>query len=104
MITVLPYDPAWKQAFEDIRAELSEALGGLCTGIEHVGSTAVPGLSAKPTIDIDVMISDRSQLDVVIKALGLIGYIHEGDLGITGREAFRYEHKEHLMKHHVCLR
>ena len=103
MIKVLPYDPAWEQAFEDIRAELQSALGGLCTRIEHVGSTSVPGLSAKPVIDIDAVISDRSKLNEVIEALGKLGYIHEGDLGIPGREAFGYEGREHLMKHHLYV-
>lgn len=91
------------QAFEDIRAELQDALGGLCLSIEHVGSTSVKGLSAKPIIDIDVVISDRSKLGEVIKTLGGIGYHHEGDLGITGREAFGYEGKEHLMRHHLYV-
>lgn len=102
-IEVLPYDPAWSEAFEDIKAELSNALGRLSLRIEHVGSTSVKGLSAKPVIDIDVVIADRSVLGEVIKALGSIGYYHEGDLGITGREAFGYEGKEHLMQHHLYV-
>lgn len=102
-VEVLPFDPAWTQAFEDIKAELQSALGGLCIRIEHVGSTSVPGLSAKPVIDIDAVIRDRSMLGEVIAALGKLGYIHEGDLGIPGREAFGYEGKEHLMKHHLYV-
>lgn len=49
------------------------------------------GLSAKPIIDIDVVIEDYDKLDAVIDALGKIGYRHEGDLGILGREAFTYD-------------
>ena len=60
-------------------------------------------MSAKPIIDIDVVIKDRSVLDSVVTALGRIGYIHEGDLGIPGREAFKYDGKEHLMKHHLYV-
>jgi GrpB-like predicted nucleotidyltransferase (UPF0157 family) len=63
----------------------------------------VEGLSAKPVIDIDVVISDRSILPEVISALESIGYSHEGDLGIPGREAFKYEGKDHLKKHHLYV-
>ena len=105
-IVVGPYDAAWEQDFADIKTELQDALGGLALRIEHVGSTAVPGLSAKPIIDVDVVIPDASVLDAAISALRGIGYRHEGDLGVAGREAFAYEGKEHLRKHHlyVCPR
>ena len=68
-----------------------------------MGNTSVRGLSAKPVIDIDVVISDSSVLSDVIAALGRIGYQHEGDLGITGRKAFRYDGKDHLQKHHLYV-
>ena len=102
-VVVLPHDPCWERDFIQIRDELLEALGPLALAIEHVGSTAVPGLSAKPIIDIDVVIRDRSQLDAAISALAKIGYRHEGDLGIPGREAFDYEGKQHLMQHHLYV-
>ena len=59
-VIVLPYDSAWKSAFEAIRDEIEAALGNLIIGIEHVGSTSVEGMSAKPCIDIDVIIKDYS--------------------------------------------
>ncbi len=102
-VIVLPYDENWKNEFEKIRHELSEALGELALSIEHVGSTSVQGLSAKPIIDIDVVINDTSLLNDVIASLQSIGYKHEGDLGIPGREAFKYDGKEHLMKHHLYV-
>ena len=71
--------------------------------IEHVGSTAVAGLSSKPCIDIDVVIKDYTVLDKIILQLKTIGYIHEGDLGIKGREAFCYENKPHLLPHHLYV-
>jgi GrpB-like predicted nucleotidyltransferase (UPF0157 family) len=67
---------------------LASTLGGLAVAIEHVGSTAVPGLAAKPIIDLDVVIADRSDLPTVIEQLRPLGYQHEGDLGVPGREAF----------------
>ena len=60
-IVVLPYDEKWKQAFKEIKNELDAALGSLAISIEHVGSTSVEGLAAKPIIDIDVIIK-RSDL------------------------------------------
>ena len=102
-VIVEPYDEAWARDFADIEAELRAALGELALGIEHVGSTSVRGLAAKPIIDIDVVIADASRLDEVIAALGRIGYRHEGDLGIPGREAFDYEGKAHLRRHHLYV-
>ena len=105
-VTVLPYDSAWKSAFEAIKKEIEGAAGDLILGVEHVGSTSVEGMSAKPCIDLDVVIRDVSVLEAVIARLAAIGYIHEGDLGIPGREAFKYTDKTHLQTHHlyVCPR
>ena len=83
-IVVLPYDEKWKQAFL--------ALGSLALSIEHVGSTSVPGLAAKPIIDIDVVVR-RTDLNDAIQALATIGYEHEGNGGIQDREAFKYSAK-----------
>ena len=102
-VMVLPYDAAWESAFEAIRAEIQTALGDLMLGIEHVGSTSVKGMSAKPCIDIDVVIRDYSVFDAVVQKLDAIGYIHEGDLGIKDREAFKYTDKPHLMLHHLYV-
>ena len=102
-VIVLPYDEAWKVDFEKIKSELESAVGDLITGIEHVGSTSVEGLSAKPCIDIDVIIKDYSVFDLLVSRLALIGYIHEGDLGIKDREAFKYTDKPHLQKHHLYV-
>ena len=102
-VIVLPYDTAWETAFEEIKKELEEAISDLIIGIEHVGSTAVEGLSAKPCIDIDVIIRDYSIFDAVVCKLKTIGYIHEGDLGIKDREAFKYSDKPHLLNHHLYV-
>ena len=102
-IVVVPYDAVWEKNFMEIKAEIQSALGDLALRIEHVGSTSVQGLSAKPIIDIDVVIRDESMLCAVIAALRKIGYTHEGDLGIPGREAFKYDGKAHLLKHHLYV-
>ena len=102
-VMVLPYDRAWKTAFEKIKEELDQAIGDLILGIEHVGSTSVEGMSAKPCIDIDVIIQDYSVFDAVVSRLEAIGYLHEGDLGIKDREAFQYSNKPHLQTHHLYV-
>lgn len=107
-IVVLPYDKKWQQDFLDIKKELVAALGmvseqrSLALAIEHVGSTSVEGLAAKPIIDIDVVVR-ASDVQAAIQALAGIGYNHEGNLGIPGREAFGYSGKEHLREHHLYL-
>jgi GrpB-like predicted nucleotidyltransferase (UPF0157 family) len=87
-IVLADYDPRWPQFFEELKKSVASALGGLAVTIEHVGSTAVPGLVAKPIIDMDVLV--RSALDVAaaIERLAALGYTHQGDLGVPGREAF----------------
>ena len=102
-VVVVPYNETWSSAFEEIKKELESAVGELIIGIEHVGSTSVEGLSAKPCIDIDVIIKDYSIFDAVVRKLETIGYIHEGNLGIKDREAFKYAEKPHLQKHHLYV-
>ncbi len=102
-IVVVPYTPKWNDDFNKIKMELEEIISDSIIRIEHVGSTSVKGLSAKPIIDIDVVIKDYSVFDTIVKRLASIGYIYEGDLGIKGREAFRYDNKPHLQEHHLYV-
>ncbi len=87
-VVVTPYDANWPLIFADIQQILVGQLQGLFLRIEHVGGTSVPGLAAKPIIDLDVIIEDRTYLDKIIPALELLGYWHRGDLGVAGRESF----------------
>jgi GrpB-like predicted nucleotidyltransferase (UPF0157 family) len=90
-VLIVAYDPSWPATFQQLRDRLAATLGPLAVAIEHVGSTAVPGLAAKPIIDLDVIIADRADradLPAVIERLRSLGYLHEGDLGVPGREAF----------------
>ena len=102
-VMVTPYNKAWRSDFEKIKSEIEAAVGDLIVGIEHVGSTSVEGMWAKPCIDLDVIIREDTAFDAVVEKLAAIGYIHEGDLGIKGREAFRYSHKPHLRTHHLYV-
>jgi GrpB-like predicted nucleotidyltransferase (UPF0157 family) len=83
------YDPSWPHTFSKLAARVNAALGNLVLTVEHIGSTAVPGLAAKAIIDLDVVLASPADLPEAIRILAAIGYAHEGDLGITGREAFR---------------
>ena len=102
-VVVLPYNVQWKDDFEKIKSEIINAIGDLIIGVEHVGSTSVEGMSAKPFIDIDVIIKDYSAFYIIVSRLEMIGYIYEGNLGIEDREAFKYFNKPHLRTHHLYV-
>ena len=85
---VVDYNPNWPAAFESLRSRIAMALGTLAQRIEHVGSTAVPGLAAKPVIDLDVLLRSTEDLPLAIRRLAELGYVHQGNLGIAEREAF----------------
>ena len=87
-VVIVDYDPQWPVLFAELRAVLWAALGDVALAIEHVGSTSVPGLAAKPIIDLDVVIEFTARLPDAIRCLAGLGYSHEGDKGIPGREAF----------------
>ena len=74
--------------FSELREHIDAALVDVAHVTEHVGSTAVPGLDAKPIIDIDVVVPDLQDASRAVLALAVAGWHHEGDLGIEGREAF----------------
>jgi GrpB-like predicted nucleotidyltransferase (UPF0157 family) len=87
-VVVVDYDPTWADVFEALRKQVSGVLGDTASAIEHIGSTSVPGLAAKPIIDIDVLLASESVLPEAITRLARLGYVHQGDLGIPEREAF----------------
>jgi GrpB-like predicted nucleotidyltransferase (UPF0157 family) len=87
-VVVCEYDPTWPDYFAKLAARINAVLGGLVERIEHIGSTAVPGLAAKPIIDLDVVLASPADLPEAMARLSTIGYVHEGDLGIAGRAAF----------------
>ena len=100
-VLIRDYDPSWPHAFANLASRVRTALGSLIVSVEHVGSTAVPGLAAKPIIDLDVVLASPGELAEAIHRLSDMGYSHEGDLGITGRHAFRCPPGEAL--HHLYV-
>lgn len=95
------YDPAWPALFCELRDGLPAGLRMRARSIEHVGSTAVPGLAAKPIIDIDIVVADQADVAEAITMLAAAGYPHKGDAGVPGREAF--DQPPHLPEHHLYL-
>ncbi len=93
-IEIVRYRSEWKDWFEILSNIYIENLGDLVEKTEHVGSTAVEGMWAKPLIDIDLVIEDYAKFSEVKKKLFELGYDHEGDYGIEGREAFRRKDKK----------
>jgi GrpB-like predicted nucleotidyltransferase (UPF0157 family) len=87
-ILVVDYDPVWPDIFESLRAGIWPAVDDIATGLEHVGSTSVPGLPAKPVIDMDLIVASETDVPGAMERLARLGYRHLGDLGIAGREAF----------------
>jgi GrpB-like predicted nucleotidyltransferase (UPF0157 family) len=74
-IFLVPYDPAWPERFERERARIGSALGAMAMRIDHIGSTAVPGLVAKPIIDIDVSVTDADDDATYLPPLLEAGYL-----------------------------
>ena len=102
-IETASFDPGWPIMFGVVRRLLEGALGDLAASIEHVGSTAVHGLAAKPILDIDVILRADCDLPEAAARLAELGYVHEGDLGIPGREAFKAPPGTPLHHLYVCL-
>lgn len=88
-IIVCAYDPTWPALFAHLAAPIRHQLANYTAiAIEHVGSTSVPGLAAKPVIDMDIVVQHAGDIPGIIAALAPLGYRHQGDLGIAGRAAF----------------
>jgi GrpB-like predicted nucleotidyltransferase (UPF0157 family) len=91
VITVVEYDSAWPGRFEQLRQEYAAAMaaaGVPVVAIEHVGSTSVPGLAAKPIIDCDIIVAEPD-VAAASQALARLGFTPMGDLGIPLRWAFK---------------
>jgi GrpB-like predicted nucleotidyltransferase (UPF0157 family) len=86
---VVPYDPRWPRVYERERALIAEALGDQVVAIEHFGSTAVPGLHAKPVVDITAAVRRLGPVDDYVAPLGAIGYEWDPDAGDLRRHVFR---------------
>ncbi|GGH27027.1 hypothetical protein GCM10008013_28220 [Paenibacillus segetis] len=103
VVEVVPYNPEWKIQFEQIKSMITGYIGDLILAVEHVGSTSVEGLSAKPIIDLDVVMDSYEVLPEIIERLEKAGFVHQGNLGIEGREAFKRTCEDGFMKYHLYV-
>jgi GrpB-like predicted nucleotidyltransferase (UPF0157 family) len=104
-MVVEKYNPKWSEQFSVLKKFLAKNTTEYIS-IEHVGSTSIPGMKAKPIIDIDIIVEDAAQFQKLKVELLKIGYVHEGDRGIPGREAFDHEKVAINIDHHlyVCVK
>lgn len=102
-IEVVPYSSDWAKQFHSLADDLSSWLESVpVVAIEHVGSTSVPGLFAKPIIDVDIIVR-REWVGAAIAALSAAGYTHQGDLGVIDREAFLAPDRNPARHVYVCV-
>jgi GrpB-like predicted nucleotidyltransferase (UPF0157 family) len=87
-VVVVDYDEEWPRRFETLRAWIWPVVSDVAVRIEHVGSTSVPDLAAKPVIDMTVVVAGRNDVPLTIERLATLGYRHRGNLGVEDREAF----------------
>lgn len=83
------YDPNWKTQFRTIKTIIQNVIGKNIINIEHIGSTAVQGLAAKPIIDMDIVYENVSYFPAIKQGLETLGYYHNGNQGIPEREVFK---------------
>jgi GrpB-like predicted nucleotidyltransferase (UPF0157 family) len=105
-VVVVPYDPAWPEWFERARTELGGALGGAAVTIEHVGSTSVPGLAAKPIVDIVIGVDTFARGRDVIEPVEALGYTYVPELEseLPNRRYFRrYAREGEPVDYHVHM-
>ena len=101
-VEVVSYNPEWKEWFNSLRAVIWPQVSEHALDIIHVGSTSIPGMSAKPIIDISIIVENFENFDDIKEGLAKIGYIHQGDLGIKEREAFKLDDKP-MYPHHLYV-
>lgn len=99
-VAVKPYSALWSEAFEDEKEILLRAIGPYILDVQHIGSTSVPGLSAKPIIDIGIAVHDFDEAFRCVAPLERIGYTYRGELGIPRRHYFR---KGEIRTHHLHM-
>jgi GrpB-like predicted nucleotidyltransferase (UPF0157 family) len=100
-VIVVDYDEEWPRRFEDLRSRIWPAVSDVAMRVEHVGSTSVVGLAAKPIIDMTIVVAERRDVTLTIERLATLDYRHRGTLGVPDREAF--DHRSDLPRHHLYV-
>ena len=100
-VRMVPHDPNWRQEFRQEAGRISAAAGSNAVAVHHVGSTAIPGIYAKPVIDLLLVIQDLAALDEKQLEMEALGYEARGEYGIAGRRFFRRDDKHGDRTHQV---
>ena len=101
-IVVVEYDPAWPRLFEEEKARILAVAGIYIQDIRHIGSTAVPGLGAKPIIDMMIGLMYLALVEKCVQPLESLGYKYRGEYGIPGRHFF-HKKQDGLATHHIHM-
>jgi GrpB-like predicted nucleotidyltransferase (UPF0157 family) len=103
IVTLVPYDPVWPVRFEAVRRAIVEACSGLVARVEHIGSTAVAGLAAKPVLDLMPGLAHVEDGERIVPMMTALGYAYRGEFGIPGRHLFTrwIDGDAHVEKHNV---
>jgi GrpB-like predicted nucleotidyltransferase (UPF0157 family) len=104
IVQVVNHNQEWPDQFGRLRDRIWPFVSDVAVAVEHVGSTAVNGLAAKPVIDIDIVIPSRHEVPLIVMRLGHLGYEHRGNLGIEDREAFSMPENQPAHNLYVCPR
>ncbi len=102
LVELVEHDPSWAELFERERDTLAGVFGGQAAGIEHIGSTSVPGLCAKPIVDVLVGLRELELSEQQVDAMRGLGYEFLGEYGLAGRLFFRkhpHTHHVHVVEH-----
>jgi GrpB-like predicted nucleotidyltransferase (UPF0157 family) len=100
VVELKPHNPKWRELYEEEEVLVSKAVSAFLIEIQHIGSTAIPGIMAKPIIDIALAIDSLENVEKIIKPLEEIGYTYRGEAGIPHRHLF-VKGSEDFRTHHM---
>ncbi len=100
-VEVVPYDTTWPERYEEEVKRIMKVLGPEIVSTHHIGSTSIPGMYAKPIIDILLEVMDIARIDDYNDEMISLGYEPRGELGIPGRRYFSREEPKDVRTHHV---
>jgi GrpB-like predicted nucleotidyltransferase (UPF0157 family) len=102
-VSLVPYDPEWPSRYETASGTILAACGGIVVRIDHIGSTSIPGIGAKPYIDLMPGLRLWADGPRIVPAMEALGYEYRGEYGVEGRHYFTkfVDGDEHVWKHNV---
>jgi GrpB-like predicted nucleotidyltransferase (UPF0157 family) len=102
-VVIVPHDPEWARSFSKEASAIENAINGVAIVLQHIGSTAIHGILAKPIIDLLGEVDDLTAIDERSSALERLGYEAMGAYGIEGRRYFRKINADGVRTHHLHI-